>query len=843
MKILNTVFAMSITGSIMFFIFLLLKPATKRYFDSSWHYKMLILTLTFFIIPANSFIKLPIKPIQNILKSEAEQSAILQNTGMNIREVKGEMKDIGNSISTVKEMPEYALKNEYKVKNNAPNQISAENQKTQSIGFYISNYISNYINNYISNYIGIIQYIWIVGVIILLIINLVTYIKFKYSVLCNSTIVEDKDIVMLFNVCKEELNIKTNVQLRTCNAAASPMLIGIMRPVVLVSNIYNIDSDYKGLKMIFIHELNHYKRKDIIIKFFGLIITAVHWFNPFVYVLSKEIDKYCEYFTDEKVVEEMDINDRKCYAETILSFAGSQMFKKISLTTAMGSSGKQLKARLENMIYSFKITRRKRIMSLFAAVLILISSFTAACGVLPGNISGNNLKKNDPFVVYIKEDGLYYSYLNGKDEIKIHDGNGFEYPLVSKEGSYIAYTNKGSLFVYSVKDKKYEKIDDGIEHYYRSYDWIDDTSIIYGSNEKSGFTVLNMITKKRTEHLDEYCYTGLMSSGNNMVYGRREYRQAEAEGDFITGDGINDGISSEISNSTSDGISNVINNGINNSTSSGIVEININNYDEKKKLFSVDIIIEDTKSTDEAIGYNPVVWNISKDGRYIYIMEKPASASLSSDGVGLGIYDLIENTYTEFTDIHALPYKNHLAVITNNNTVDVKNTIALIQGSGRDMSKNKKVILLEVNDDKSYTVFNITEEGFVAMTPSFSSDGNKLLYSAAKDLEKQYYSIYEYDLKNYQDEHDLKSSSVRKITEGNNSDFMPVSISNDEILFIRYNGNDYYSLIKLDNGKETVIADNIVFKGGKGNNQFSFYGHIHTEMGMDIFVSKNNENN
>ena len=72
---------------------------------------------------------------------------------------------------------------------------------------------------------------------------------------------------------------------------------------------------------------------------------------------------------------------------------------------------------------------------------------------------------------------------------------------------------------------------------------------------------------------------------------------------------------------------------------------------------------------------------------------------------------------------------------------------------------------------------------------------------------------------------------------------MPISISNNEILFSRYKGNDYYSLIKLVDGKENIVADHIMFSGGKDNHPFGFYGHIHTEMGMDIFISKNKKSN
>jgi len=66
MDTLNIVLNMSIVGSIMFFIFVLLKPITEKHFNSSWHYIMLISVLILFIVPVNSFIRLPIKPIPNI---------------------------------------------------------------------------------------------------------------------------------------------------------------------------------------------------------------------------------------------------------------------------------------------------------------------------------------------------------------------------------------------------------------------------------------------------------------------------------------------------------------------------------------------------------------------------------------------------------------------------------------------------------------------------------------------------------------------------------------------------------------------------------------------------------
>lgn len=497
MEILSVVFDMSIVGSIMFLIFILLKSITKKHFNSSWHYIMLILILIFFIIPVNNFIGLPIKPIPNIPKLEIEESILPKDIN-----TKEDIKDVENNIRMGKKTSEDVVGAVDKVKDKDTNQLKVANKEIKNIKFNINEYKD------------MILYIWIIGAITLLSLKVIPYISFKSSILRDSTIVEKEDIVNLFNKCKEELNININVQLRTCSIVGSPMLIGIFDPIVLISNI---DEDHKRLKMIFLHELNHYKRKDIIIKSFSLIVNAIHWFNPLIFILLREIDKYCEYSIDEMVVEKMDINDRKYYGETILNIASSSRFNKSSLTTAMGSSGKQLKTRLENMIYSFKLTRKRQLISLCTAILILISGITVACSILPDN----NLEENDSLVVYIKEDGLYYSYLNGGNETKIHDGNSFEYPLVSAGGNYIAYTKEDSLFIYNVKDETHEKIDEGIEHYYRSYDWIDDTSIIYGLGEKTGFEIFNVLSKEKTEHLDEYYYSGLMSSNNNMIYGRK----------------------------------------------------------------------------------------------------------------------------------------------------------------------------------------------------------------------------------------------------------------------------------------------------------------------------------
>ena len=68
------------------------------------------------------------------------------------------------------------------------------------------------------------------------------------------------------------------------------------------------------------HELTHFKRKDMFYKWLVQVTICVHWFNPFVWLLGKEVNRRCELSCDEKVVGALSAQARKDYGDTLLSF-------------------------------------------------------------------------------------------------------------------------------------------------------------------------------------------------------------------------------------------------------------------------------------------------------------------------------------------------------------------------------------------------------------------------------------------------------------------------------------------------------------------------------------------
>lgn len=121
----------------------------------------------------------------------------------------------------------------------------------------------------------------------------------------------------LLSDCEEKLNIKTRVEISCNPLIASPMLISFLRPRIILP-VGELED--KELSYIFVHELIHYKQRDMFYKWLIQIVVCVHWFNPLVYLLEKEVNKSCELSCDEKVISVLDDTVRREYGDTLISF-------------------------------------------------------------------------------------------------------------------------------------------------------------------------------------------------------------------------------------------------------------------------------------------------------------------------------------------------------------------------------------------------------------------------------------------------------------------------------------------------------------------------------------------
>lgn len=222
----------------------------------------------------------------------------------------------------------------------------------------------------LDSFLDIIPYLWLVGVIGLLLYGVISFSKLKHS-MSTATIYQD-------NIYQSE-KIK------------SPFILGMIKPKIYIP--YGIDEEY--LIYIISHEKYHLKRRDNIIKSVAFLLLAIHWFNPFCWLAFYLMNKDMEMSCDERVLK--DNNDiKKIYSNALLSFAVGNKFPNPSPLCFGESSAK---SRIKNIL---KYKKPSAIASII--VVILCFSVTIVCVANPkSNENSTEISVNDDNYQHFKE--------------------------------------------------------------------------------------------------------------------------------------------------------------------------------------------------------------------------------------------------------------------------------------------------------------------------------------------------------------------------------------------------------------------------------------------------------
>lgn len=268
-EMFETVLFLSIFGFCVTAVLLLLKPVTSKKFSAKWQYYAWIAVLLIMIIPFYKFI--PQKQIQKI--------PLAQN------------QTIQEEINTVGETDTEAV-----IIQDTPIEYR-EIEITPKFQIRL---------------LDLLTYIWAFGVLTYLTVVIVSYAIYKAKKRRNTVTVTENS---LLEAVKRELKIKRRVKVRLSEDILSPMLVGVLFPTIYIP--CREISDEK-MRMVFLHELTHYKRGDLIVKWFGVFVNALHWFNPLCYLLCANLSEACEVSCDMAVTRNMNEEEQKLYMETIL---------------------------------------------------------------------------------------------------------------------------------------------------------------------------------------------------------------------------------------------------------------------------------------------------------------------------------------------------------------------------------------------------------------------------------------------------------------------------------------------------------------------------------------------
>ncbi len=110
---------------------------------------------------------------------------------------------------------------------------------------------------------------------------------------------------------------KRKLSLRTLAGLSSPLTYGILRPVILLPK--DMDLSEEGAAYALEHEYVHARRLDALWKLLLALTLAVHWFNPFVWLMWFLANRDLELSCDEEVLRRYGTEQRGDYARALLA--------------------------------------------------------------------------------------------------------------------------------------------------------------------------------------------------------------------------------------------------------------------------------------------------------------------------------------------------------------------------------------------------------------------------------------------------------------------------------------------------------------------------------------------
>lgn len=141
-----------------------------------------------------------------------------------------------------------------------------------------------------------ISWTWFVGVVLLLGYAAIRYLRFRKNV---------------------QASIRIRDGIYVCDNIRTPFILGVIRPgIYLPSDMDEVQTDN-----VIAHERAHLSRLDQVWKPLGYCLLAVYWFNPLCWLAYVLFCRDMELACDEKVIRDMDVEDKKVYSRVLLSFS------------------------------------------------------------------------------------------------------------------------------------------------------------------------------------------------------------------------------------------------------------------------------------------------------------------------------------------------------------------------------------------------------------------------------------------------------------------------------------------------------------------------------------------
>lgn len=180
---------------------------------------------------------------------------------------------------------------------------------------------------------------------------------------------------------KDELGIRADIKAICQDGYGTPALLFPRTVFLPIRTLSAMDDEQ--IRNCLRHEFTHYKRGDQFVNLLLLILNAVYWFNPLVWLSFFQIRKDMESACDSAVVRNMDTSARRDYATLILGMLSQAKHRQVALGMARGSTRKAAEQRIKGIFMKSSSGKSARFMAAALAIVLFVCCFTTACQPTP----------------------------------------------------------------------------------------------------------------------------------------------------------------------------------------------------------------------------------------------------------------------------------------------------------------------------------------------------------------------------------------------------------------------------------------------------------------------------
>lgn len=220
---------------------------------------------------------------------------------------------------------------------------------------------------------GYLCVLWLMVTALLFLRKVTIYQSFTRFIRAGSKPIDDISCLETLSSIEAELGIQQAVDLWSSPLASSPMLVGFTHPRIILPEGKQTEQIFYYTVM---HELIHFKRKDMYYKWIVQLVICIHWFNPLIYILGKQINRLCELSCDEAVIRRLPSDDRRReYADTLLnSMTSDQTYRESLASLTLSENTKLLKERLEAIMKQKKNTTAQKYLAAILTIALAVTS-------------------------------------------------------------------------------------------------------------------------------------------------------------------------------------------------------------------------------------------------------------------------------------------------------------------------------------------------------------------------------------------------------------------------------------------------------------------------------------